>query len=154
MEDLVKLLSAFLAPLTAVTAVTGTWIAIQQYRLSREKFKHELYDRRSAIFKATMQFISEVMVNADVDHNSLFKLMRDTADCDFLFDREIREFVDEVYRKGAKVHATEAALKGSGLGIGPEREKLAAESAELFTWFERQFETGRQRFKKYLTLKH
>ena len=54
-ETVVDFLQALLTPAIAVLTVV---IAVAQYRLSKAKFRHELYERRSAVFKATMKFIA------------------------------------------------------------------------------------------------
>jgi hypothetical protein len=51
----VDFLQALLTPAIAVlTAV----IAVAQYCLAKAKYRHELYERRSAVYKATMKFIT------------------------------------------------------------------------------------------------
>ena len=56
-QTMVAFLQALLTPTIAVLTVV---IAVAQYGLAKAKFRHELYERRSAVFKATMQFIAQV----------------------------------------------------------------------------------------------
>jgi hypothetical protein len=54
-KDYVDIFSALLTP---TIALITTYIAIQQYRRERAKFRHELYDRRLAVFKAASNYLS------------------------------------------------------------------------------------------------
>ena len=56
-QTVVAFLQALLTPAIAVLTVV---IAVAQYRLAKAKFRHELYERRSAVYKATMQLIAQV----------------------------------------------------------------------------------------------
>ena len=56
-QTVVAFLQALLTPTIALLTVV---IAVAQYRLAKAQFRHELYERRSAVFKATMKFIAQV----------------------------------------------------------------------------------------------
>jgi hypothetical protein len=56
-QTVVAFLQALLTPTIAVLTVI---IAVAQYRLAKAQFRHELYERRSAVYKATMKFIAQV----------------------------------------------------------------------------------------------
>ena len=47
----------FSALLTPTIALVTTYIAIQQYRNNRAKLRHELYDRRVAVYNAVGNFL-------------------------------------------------------------------------------------------------
>lgn len=87
----VNILTALLTPLIAVIAA---YVAYQQLKLAREKHDLELYDRRSKIFKGTMEFIRRVLRSWEVTEDSLDQFVRDTAEASFFFDRDIEEFIE------------------------------------------------------------
>jgi len=62
--DWVDFLSALLTPVNAIMLLH---IAYQQYRINKQRlqlderrFKHEVYERRLAVFRGLMEFISTV----------------------------------------------------------------------------------------------
>lgn len=74
---LIQLLSALLTP---VIAVVTTYIAIQQYRTSRLKFKLELFEKRYAIYQGVKKFILSAVREANLSNDDFFKLNEETQD--------------------------------------------------------------------------
>jgi len=60
---LIQLLSALLTP---VIALVTTYIAIQQYRTSRLKFKLELFEKRYDIYQGVKKFILSAVREANL----------------------------------------------------------------------------------------
>ena len=60
MDDVWKLLTILLAGFAA-------YIAFQQFRLGREKFKLDLFEKRFAVFDATRKFLSTILTEGNVD---------------------------------------------------------------------------------------
>ena len=50
--------SIITAILTLVIAFIATIVAIQQYKINKNRLKHELFDRREKIFQETIEFLS------------------------------------------------------------------------------------------------
>jgi hypothetical protein len=79
-ENLMTSVDLLKALLTPAIAVLTALIAVAQYRLAKAKFRHELYERRSAVYKAAMKFIAQVKsaptVKLDEAHTSYEILLR------------------------------------------------------------------------------
>lgn len=144
---LIQVLSALLTP---VIAVVTTYIAIQQYRTSRLKFKLELFEKRYAIYQGVKKFILSAVREANLSNDDFFKLNEETQDAFFLFDERVDKYTDELRSKGARLKYLNEKLADQSLSIGEERSKLAEEDAELNTWFGNQLLESKQVFKKYL----
>src|SRR2546423_6552748 len=145
--QLIQLLSALLTP---VIAVVTTYIAVQQYRTNRLKFKLELFEKRYAIYQGVKNFILSAVREANLSNDDFFKLNEETQDAFFLFDERVDKYIDELRSKGARLRYLNERLSDQRLPIGEERSKLAEEDAELNTWFGNQLLESKQVLKKYL----
>ncbi|MDD8017953.1 MAG: hypothetical protein PHP42_06240 [Bacteroidota bacterium] len=148
MQDIIQFFSAMLTPVIAIVTV---YIAIQQYRLSKFRTRHELFERRSAVYKAVMIFLRET---TRLDHNmdeSLSHFMGDTADSFFLFKSEINDHIESLYLKGIDLWKINEDLKVTSLKKD-ERRLLTKKRLELVTWFGEQINITRDKFHKYLAL--
>jgi hypothetical protein len=145
--NLIQLLSALLTP---VIALVTTYIAIQQYRTSRLKFKLELFEKRYAIYQGVKKFILSAVREANLSNDDFFNLNEETQDAFFLFDERVDKYTDELRSKGARLKYLNERLSDQSVSIGEERSKLAEEDAELNTWFGNQLSESKQVFKKYL----
>jgi hypothetical protein len=148
-KDIITLLSAALAPITAVVALG---IAYRQYRLEHIKLRQTLYERRLAIFNSAMQLLSHIMQDADIKMEQLFKFLAETNQSYFLLGEEISEYLTELYKKGVDLSTTNQRLHHSNLPGGEERTRLAHEKGELLKWFGDQFTVARKKFAKHLAL--
>jgi hypothetical protein len=64
--------------LTPAIAVLTAVIAVAQYR--QGEIPAELYERRSAVYKATMKFIAQVTPGGDANLDELQTFLRDTSE--------------------------------------------------------------------------
>jgi len=67
----------------------------------------------------------------------------------FLFDENIKMYVDELYvkiKRIKKLHIREEKAQGD------EREKILEEATPLLSWFEEEVDRVEERFKPYLHL--
>jgi hypothetical protein len=115
---IVDLLQALLTPAIAVlTAV----IAVAQYNLAQAKHRHELYERRSAIYKATMKFIAQVTSEGNARREDLHTFLRDTSEVAFLFKKSkpIQSFLDTLYKQGLDLETTNKLLESEAPRYAP-----------------------------------
>jgi hypothetical protein len=142
----------FAALLTPTIAIVTTFIAIQQYRNSKRKFRHELYDKRLAIFNATVQFIATILRDGDISIQDLYKFNADTSETYFLFEKDVFKYLNEMYTKGVDLHITNEELH-RGHPSDAERKELAEKDGEILKWFGGQVEGSRHKFARYLSVK-
>lgn len=142
---MIEVLSGLLTPLIAVLAA---YIAWQQWRTNHLRLKHELFDRRYALFEKITSFIAEILVQGKVPANAETRFLRETKTAIFLFGKEIQEFIEEIYRKGADLHALEAMLENLQ---GDERVRNAAKQREIKDWFSTQLNGCAARFSRFLS---
>ena len=148
MLEFIKSLSGLLTPLIAIIT---TYIAIQQYRLSKFKIRHDLYDRRSIVYKGVMEFLSNISRFSQNADEASTKLLRDASESNFLFKPEVSEYIESLYMKGTELWAINEELKDTS--EDPDDRKLnRKKKAEIVKWFHGQYEITRKMFKPYLTM--
>jgi hypothetical protein len=149
--DYVKLLSAALTP---ILGLLTAYIAWQQWRTNHLKVRHDLYERRLAIYVAVMEFFANIMRSAGASDLEMVTFLQKTRESYFLFGRDIADYLELLYKKSVDLQYQNSMLHepGASLPIGEERSRLAHEKAELSKWFSAQSVVARDRFSKYMRL--
>ncbi len=88
-----------------------------------------------------MKLQGRVIANARLDLTQLFDYITETRNHQFLFRREVSDYIDEVYSKGVNVYA-----QLSRNAAPPE----PASATELLAWFNEQEKVAREKFLKYM----
>jgi hypothetical protein len=148
MEDLIKIFSALLTP---IIAIVTTYIAVQQYRLSKFKVRHELFERRLAVYKAVMEFISSTSRHKSNVDESAVRMIRETADSYFIFKTDIAEYIRVLYDKGIDLSTINLELSDPTMERG-ERKLKSKERSDMLKWFGQQYDITSDKFRKYLAL--
>jgi hypothetical protein len=89
--------SAWLGPGPYIGALT-IWIAYQQYELQRRKVRMDLYDRRLAVYTATMEWLAKCLNNQAGSPAEVFEWRRHVREADFLFGHDVQDQLEEIYR--------------------------------------------------------
>lgn len=148
-KEVIQILSAALAPITAIVALG---IAYRQHRLESVKFRHQLYEQRLAIFTSTMNLLSVIMRDANIQLADLFKFLQETNQSYFLLGKDLTDYLTEIYKRGVDLHSQNERLHHSNLPVGEERTRLAEKNGELLKWFLEQLTVARDKFSKHLAL--
>jgi hypothetical protein len=149
-KDWVDILQALLTP---TVAIFGSYIAYQQWHINKVRLKHELYDRRMAVYTKLMDYIGVILSEAHVNDTAFFDWMKKSYEGYFLFNDEIIkyfELINEKSRALRKVHRTMSTDKAKG----DEQlwGNLSMQDEELQQWFEKQFNAAKEKFSPFLRL--
>ncbi len=98
-----EFIEIFKALLTPVIAIVATYIAWQQWKTNQQKLSLERYDRWLKVYEEVRQILSIIIRDATASYDDLMKFRRSVSEADFLFDSEIPEYIDEIYRRGVKL---------------------------------------------------
>jgi hypothetical protein len=155
--DYKYLVEVFSALLTPAIAIIATYVAVQQWRIQKNRLALELYERRLTLYKAVDSFYGEVSTAGSVKYPPVFKLRVDTAEAPFLFGNDIEKHLNEVFQTGIRAAALYEQMYPSsrdpGLPVGPERTKVAEEHSQLVLWLSQNAKAeSRKLFGKYLKL--
>ena len=82
-----------------------------------------------------------MIANARLDLNQLFEFIKETRNYEFLFGKDVSDYIDKIYKKGVDVYAQ--------LGHG-QVPREPATATELLTWFSNQEVVAREKFLKYM----
>jgi hypothetical protein len=139
------------AIVTALIALVVALVTRQQMLTTKAKLRHELFDRRYAIYERIAQFLGDVLVSGGVGHGDEIKLLRDTKLAYFAFvcDEAVRVLVDDIYRHAVKLQVLqkkEESLAGEALESNVDKQ------TEVKEWFSATLQSLDEKFVGYLRL--
>jgi hypothetical protein len=136
-----------------VIAAVGAWVAVQQMLIAKIKLRHELYDRRYAVFHAVRTFLGEALVNKAVSDETLRAFLLGTADAEFLFPPQLIDYLKEMSRRGRLIYSIQIAMPS----LDPRSEEAARAGNTFNThrmWLNSQVEGLPAKFRPWLNLDH
>lgn len=147
---IVNILSALLTPIIAIIAV---YIAYQQYAVNKRRFKKELYEKRLDILKIITTYIESIKTSTRIDLAKVVEFKTMCMESRFIFEKEIPNFIEELYQKGIFLHSLGEKLYGNEkLPVGNERSLIAEQKTGVIKWFIAESKELDKRFQKYLDL--
>jgi hypothetical protein len=149
-EVIAKVLAGFLTP---VIAIFGAYIAWQQFGLSRQKIRLDLYDRRLRVYQAVTNLFAEVAREGDVSRSTLGSYYADVFEARFLFGKDLKDYLTEVRQKASKLGSINFRLADSRASQATV-SSLAQEKELVLYWFDQQIEDSAARFEPYLSFKN
>lgn len=141
MDDFWKLI-------TLLLACFGAYLAYQQFRLGREKFKLDLFEKRFSVFSGVRLFLSEILRDGDTDLNAIFRYRASIAEASFLFESDVADYLEEIYKRAVRMNTLEMKLKD--VPVGEERNQLVDQKFEELTWLTDQLPVLKVKFGRYL----
>jgi len=150
-ELIVKVFSALLTPSIAMIA---SYIAYQQWKTNQQRVKLGLFDKRFRIYEEVKKMISFVISKSHEENSRedpfFSNFVQSTSDADFLFKPEIREYIDEVHKRG--INLCRLQVKSEGENQEERIKKLSSAIEEEYNWFSSQHKVAEQKFKPYLSI--
>jgi hypothetical protein len=120
---------------------SGRW----QVRIAREKLRHDLYDRRYAIYLA-FHYLLEAIGEKDDIEGELQQANAARAQSPFLLDRKLRLFLENLYKEAFRINAENKLVHEQNLWsrersaraaqLGSDKMSLAGRERELIQAFE------------------
>lgn len=107
-------------PLLALAVAFASWWSNRsssrwQVKIAREKLKHDLYDRRFAVYMAFHELMVAVSEKKDVEPE-LRKANAVRAHSPFLFDAEMTPYLQGLYNEAFRINATNNFVGDPGMG--------------------------------------
>ncbi len=78
-------LSSFWQGVIVLIGMFTAWTAWSQYSINKEKLKLDLFEKRFSIFKATRNFLSIVLRDAEISLEDIYEYRANTSEVDFFF---------------------------------------------------------------------
>lgn len=146
--------------ITTATAITTAAVAIlvavitwRQWATNRARLRHELFDRRYAVYEKIAGFIAEILTSGSVPQGEPEGFSRRTKTAYFVFayDNDVKNLITEICRKAAELHALEATLENL---TGDKRKRNVDAQQAVKDWFQQTLGSLETKFEKYLKLIH
>ena len=147
LDWIAKISSVLLTPLLGII---GTWILINQYRLLHSRWRLDLYDKRYPVFLTTMEFLAKISSSGTITSQAALDFLHNTKSFEFLFDHDVREHLDNVYKKALKLATIDEELPSRP--VDEQRTELVNQKAEILKWVYNQFDVTSEVFGRYLRI--
>jgi len=149
MDSLRIWLTALTAP---AIAALGLWIAYQQFRLQRYKFRADLSEKRMAVFVAVRELLDAALSAQLPPEDALVRFRLATASAPFLFGPDVNQFLARLHSSYAKVLEISEIRQEEAFADDQERRNLLAERRDLKSWMRGQLTEAQSVFRPYLDL--
>lgn len=141
---------------TALLVLTSGATAAIAFSLARgnsARRKNDLTERRLAIYREVVRILTLVSQDGDISRDDLTAFRSRTYESGFLFDRASADYIDEIYSRAMKLQSLNALLKGTGLPVGEERDKITVENSTQLIWLADQLPQTRKKFERYFGIR-
>ena len=128
----------------------AVYFAWRQFTLSELQWKHQVYDRRMAIYVAAGQTISYLFRHGELPDSVLFDFLQKTRESDFLLNPEVTARLDKMYEKAIDLQMLQSEFKD--MSVGEERSKKIQEAVEIKKWYVAQAQVLKELFSPFLKL--
>jgi hypothetical protein len=127
--------------------IVGVWIAHRQMRLAEMKVKHDLFEKRFALYSAAANFVAKILREGKVENPDIMEYSRAILDSEFLLNEGLATYLATLRERAGRLHvyAIDAECPGEG-----QQTAINKKYAEL-RFFEDQFEELRRRFRPLLS---
>jgi len=134
---------------TCLVGVVLAFIALLQFKVAHDKLRLELFDRRYKVYAATKKFLVVIVRDAHFERSDLFEFFAATADADFLFDKDILDYLKQVADRATAMDVLQK--KFDPLPVGDERSGLVDKEHVEFVWLTHQITGMSKVFAPYLS---
>jgi len=139
--------------LTAISTLgiglLGAYFAWRQFVLSELQWKHQLYDRRMAIYVAAGQTIGHMFRHGTLPDSELIDFLQKTRESDFLLNSAVTAQLDEMYNKAIRLQQLDAEKQDKD---DPDRGKKIQEAVDIKIWYIGQGKVLKELFSPFLKL--
>lgn len=122
----------------------------QQLEEMRRQRQLGLYRPRIAVLRGVRRALGYAARDGRVPGETLAELIRAMSEKEFLFGKDLCDYLDELYRKCVHAYALDRQLEG--VPVGERRTRLVDEQFELLRWILEQPTASREKFKPYLRI--
>lgn len=139
---------------TIITITIGIFVAYtgyNQYRLGKEKFKLDMFDKRYGVYKNTQVFLTKILRDAKIEMNDILEFRAGTQDSVFFFKEDIPNYLKNTDNKALELWEIHENLDGAPKG--EERSKMCRSQTELLGWLTSQLPELKNKFAPYLEFK-
>src|ERR1700688_2668504 len=127
------------AVLLLVISCLGAWIAYRQAKISAAKLNLDLYDKRFEVFEAARDLVAKFLREANINTEDIITFNIGVAEALFLFEPEVKNYLDELRKKAAALHTKTEQLRALSES-DKRRDRLIDEIADIEQDFATEYE--------------
>src|ERR1700738_840241 len=133
----VSILQGLLTPLIAIITA---YIAWQQWKGNKLKLKVDRYERRLGVYQEVVKMLRKCANGELREFAVIIDFGASTAEGDFLFGPEIRQYIDEISSRAAKLRSANVQYRDltQPVPVGYEHENIVNEMSIQTAWFTEQ----------------
>jgi hypothetical protein len=125
---------------TLIVGLAVAVIAFLQFKVAHDKLRLELFDKRYKVYDATRRFLSVILHKATFEDSHLFEFYTGTADAEFLFDTEIRDYLKQIRERAIDMRLKRTLYQDKH---DEERTRMVDAEHQHLIWLSNQLvETG------------
>lgn len=137
--------------LLLITVFTA-YIAHQLYQANKNKSAAGLREKRLDVYREVIRILSLITRDGDISSEELLSFRSKTLESNFLFEKDIVDYINEIYARGLKLRSTNDLMKSATLPIGEDRDNVTVENSKQLIWLADQLPFVKKKFEKYLLL--
>jgi hypothetical protein len=137
--------------LLLITVFTA-YIAHQLYQANKDKSKASLREKRLGVYNEVIRILTLITRDGDISSEELLSFRSKTHESNFLFEKDIADYINEIYARGLKLRSTNSLMKSAALPIGEDRDNITVENSKQLIWLADQLPYVKKKFEKYLSL--
>jgi len=142
--------------LTPFIGIITIYIAYQQWQGNKLKLKMDKYDRCLRVYQEVVKML-KTCANGEIrEFSVVVDFGAATAEADFLLGPEIRQYLDEISTRAAKLRSANMQYKDFKLPVpaGYNHEKIVNEIGTQTAWFVEQLVgfVAKNKFRQYLNI--
>lgn len=146
-DTIIKVFQGLLTPIIGVAVVYVAW---QQYKTNRNKFRLVLYDRKLKVFEGLTTLLQHIVRQNTATGEQVQQYKMATIEAIFLFDEDIVNYLNEVKSKVHKLQTVNKITETNSTKDKDSPPKVIEEQLDLLDWFNKQLTKSVDKFKKAL----
>jgi len=138
--------------ITASLAIIISAVGIFQYLLAKDRFKLDLFDKRSKVINGVRVYISNIIKEADLHGQWIGDYRVSIVDATFLFNDEITDFLEAIYSRSINYGRIRSQLQD--VPTGEERSALVKEQSADLKFLMEQLPLLQSKFAPYMKFRN
>jgi len=138
--------------LTVVIAGIAVYIAFQQWKANERRSLLDRYDRRFRVYQRVIEFTQLACRDFKPPFAEIHRFHHETMDAEFLFGREIADYLDELRTHAIGSESAHAEYRDLTMPIpeGYDHNEVVKRMRAHEVWLANSFDVTREKFRKYL----
>lgn len=116
-----------------LVSVLVAWIMWRQAKTARDKLRLDLFEKRYGVYVGFENLAKVVMGSGNVSQEALREYSLHTAPSEFLFDKDVIQYLEKVWKIALELQHVNAELPHTP--VGDKRNHLAQRECEICIWF-------------------